>query len=179
MPKSTPLVAAILKSFQVSMDGCRVGLATTLEDRLGLRLRHAEAERAIIRLGEPVNAAWDERRQGVVLFERVSEAFLEALATALAEIASRPLTPRLVTQALDITNQERLRWTKDGRLPTSGRAQIRGSAPVNFATYAVEDVESLVCDPKTIANWRIQDRTPARANGHQGAAIGVGGRHPH
>tara|TARA_B100001057_G_scaffold93036_1_gene89386 strand:- start:1397 stop:1606 length:210 start_codon:yes stop_codon:yes gene_type:complete len=45
---------------------------------------------------------------------------LEESAEILDAIATRALTPKEICKALEISNQERLRWTKDGRLKTSG-----------------------------------------------------------
>jgi hypothetical protein len=86
---------------------------------------------------------------------------LGALADALARIAWRPLTPRLVGAALGISGQERLRWTKDGRLPRSGQVAARRGNPLSVPTYSVEAIEKLARHPGIVTAWREQD-TAAR-----------------
>src|SRR5580700_6776554 len=64
------------------------------------------------------------------------EGKLDDLAEALARIAWRPLTPRLVAAALGISGQERARWTKDGRLPQSGQVLVRRGPLLSVPTYS-------------------------------------------
>jgi len=86
------------------------------------------------------------------------EALAWKLAERFAEIAWRPLTPRLLLAALNITTQERLRWTKDGRLKPSGRIQVRqGSVVFSIPTYSVSLVERLAAAPDILCSWREQD----------------------
>jgi hypothetical protein len=56
------------------------------------------------------------------------------LVEALPEIAWRPLTPRFLLAALNITTRERLRWTKDGRLALVGRVQAQRSTAFSVPT---------------------------------------------
>lgn len=79
------------------------------------------------------------------------------LDAALDLIATRPLTPRLVQQALEITSRERLRWTKDGRLPQQGSATIRRGQLINISTYAVSQIADLMAHPRVIEGWRCSD----------------------
>jgi hypothetical protein len=85
------------------------------------------------------------------------ESKLGNLAEALARIAWRPLTPRLVAAALGISGQERSRWTKDGRLPHSGQVVARRGSLLSIPTYSVEAVENLVAHPEILTAWREHD----------------------
>jgi len=84
------------------------------------------------------------------------------LADALAEIAWRPLTPRLVGAVLGISCQERARWTKDGRLPHSGHVVDRRGNPVSIPTYSVEVIEKLAGHPEIVTAWGEQDAAAQR-----------------
>ncbi len=90
---------------------------------------------------------------------------IERCACALVLPASRPLTPRLVLSALPISAQERLRWTKDGRLLQAGAVTIRRAHSISVATYAVETISELAEDPSIIALWREQDALRLHATG--------------
>ena len=73
-------------------------------------------------------------------------------------IAWRPLTPRLVAAVLGmISGQERARWSKDGRLPTSGPAHFRRASTIAVPTYSVAVIERLLASPEILAAWRDQD----------------------
>jgi hypothetical protein len=63
--------------------------------------------------------------------------------------------------ARPIANKERLRWTKDCRLPRSGSVTIRAAHPVSVGTYGVDAVAKLVAGPLIIASWRRADARQA------------------
>jgi hypothetical protein len=65
--------------------------------------------------------------------------------------------------ARPIANKERLRWTKDCRLPRSGSVTIRAVHPVSVSvgTYGVDAVAKLVAGPLIIASWRRADARQA------------------
>jgi hypothetical protein len=65
--------------------------------------------------------------------------------------------------ALNITKRERLRWTKDGRLPRSGAVLVKRAHVVAVPTYAVSLVEELMALPAILAIWRDQDALETRA----------------
>ncbi|MBS7541266.1 hypothetical protein [Ancylobacter lacus] len=73
-----------------------------------------------------------EGHDGALLFrfEATDEASIHGLARRLekrvATVLSTPLTPKAVDRTLGISSRERLRWYKDGRLPTCGRGRDRG-----------------------------------------------------
>ena len=133
---------------------------------VGLRIRREEARRRLNQAFADCSPDWDEA--GWTL--RVSAAqgaaarfALPRVAEDLAEIASRPLTPRLLVAALNITTKERLRWTKDGRLPRSGAVLIKRAHVIAVPTYAVSLVEELMAQPDILAAWRDQDALETRA----------------
>lgn len=102
-----------------------------------------------------------EAREGKL---RLGE-MIERSVHALILLASRPLTPRLVLAALPISAQERLRWTKDRRLPRSGTVTIQRGHPVSVTTYAVGTIDRLDRDPSMIAGWRAEDGLVVQATG--------------
>jgi hypothetical protein len=79
---------------------------------------------------------------------------LSTLDEHLTAIVSRPLSPRNLQTLLGITGGERLRWTREGRLPREGSAFIRKGQLISLATYAVAPAEHLAQHPEIIANWR-------------------------
>jgi hypothetical protein len=71
------------------------------------------------------------------------------------------MTSHEVQDALNITARERIRWTKDGRLRTSGTFTARRQQVVTFSTYAVAYIEALSLRTETIEAWREADRDAA------------------
>lgn len=62
-----------------------------------------------------------------------------------------------VDLCLGITSQERLRWTKDGRLKQGGSVTIKRGQLISVPTYSISDVEFLADNPAIIANWRSNE----------------------
>lgn len=87
----------------------------------------------------------------------VLERLVETLAELLANVAYRPLTPRELLQLLPISKAERVRWTKDGRLPQSGSVWMRKADLIAVPTYSSELVERLRQRLDLIEAWRLQD----------------------
>lgn len=131
---------------------------------LGIRLRQQEARRCVnASLAAPCDRAWEKDRFAVCVRVEPDSvgAILTRCACALTAPAMRPLTPRLVRKALPISNQERLRWTKDGRLPQSGSVSIRRAQPISVPTYAVHVIEALLAHPNIMDRWRLDDARAA------------------
>ncbi len=82
---------------------------------------------------------------------------LEESAEILDAIATRALTPKEICMALEISNQERLRWTKDGRLKTSGTLTFKTGRRVTVSTYSAHWVANLLKNNRLIDGWRKQD----------------------
>jgi hypothetical protein len=139
-----------------SMQGC-------LDRHLGLRLRWPAARRKVRLRLKSVGAV--ARSPADMVFTVVcNTTSLPAIAAALEDIdrdlealAERPLTSHLVQQALHITSRERLRWTKDKRLRTSGTSKIQRGQTISLAMYPVDDIEQLIRDPAKIQEWREAD----------------------
>ena len=82
---------------------------------------------------------------------------------ALAASTQERLYPRMVEEALNITARERLRWTKDRRLPQSGSGAFgRGRQSVSFTMYAFDDIARLRDDLSIIHAWRDADAMAAQ-----------------
>lgn len=144
-------------------DGFHLSLERALEQHLGLRLRPAEVrhcmESALTQ--SEVMGRFDDAGECVLPSSETGTALarlIRNIDTALSITASRPFTPRLVQNALGITGQERLRWTKHGRLRTCGFESFRRGHHISVPTYAVEHIEQLLADPRIIAGWREEDR---------------------
>jgi hypothetical protein len=140
----------------------RLSLKRAFAEHLGLRLRATEALRhllhALTRMGieHSVDVSGDLVTIDTDARSSVS-CLLPEIDLALKRTAERPLTPRLVQAALGITSQERLRWTKDGRLRRYGSQSFRKGQRITLSTYAVEEVARLVAEPAVIAGWRVED----------------------
>lgn len=84
---------------------------------------------------------------------------LEKAATVIDErldvLQREKLTGKMVEEILGITSQERRRWTKEGRLPTSGRTFIkRGKNRVSLPLYSPEDIVPLAQSADLLGDWR-------------------------
>lgn len=145
----------------------RLSFTSIRRHHLGLALRWDEARRQIsAALRGVVRREWIDGSDHLLVEITHPDLSLRSIilrcTDALVGPARRPLTPRLLMAALPITNKERLRWTKDGRLPRSGSVMIRAAHPVSVGTYAVDAVARLVADPSIIAAWRRADASAER-----------------
>lgn len=91
-------------------------------------------------------------------------ALLSALDASIEAFKQERLSPKVVEEILQITPRERLRWTKDGRLPRSGAAAFGvGQRSIHFALHPVAQIAALSENPEIIAACRRADRrVPAR-----------------
>lgn len=145
----------------------RLSFTSIRRQHLGLALRWDEARRQITAaLRGVVKREWIDGADHLLVETTQPHLSLRSIilrcADALVGPARRPLTPRLLMAALPITNKERLRWTKDGRLPRSGSVTIRAAHPVSVGTYGVDTVAKLVADPSIIEAWRRADASAER-----------------
>lgn len=129
-------------------------------ERLGLSLREVGSKRRIFAsLKGLADSIW--MKDGLVLavsnMKCSEQHLIEASAHALVLPATRPLTPRQVLQVLPINPRERLRWTKDGRLPQSGTVKMRRAHLISVPTYAVDTIAALAADPTILDRWRASD----------------------
>lgn len=142
----------------VTREAIRIGLERAFSSHLGLRLRGDEARTAALKTAGRARSSWDPDEPALLVATTDSdEALLDGLAESLSRIAKRPLTARLVLAALDISNQERLRWTKDGRLPQSGTAYVRKGQLIACPLYDADLVARLMERPDIIRTWREAD----------------------
>ncbi|AXB80209.1 hypothetical protein [Novosphingobium sp. P6W] len=142
---------------------CWVSFQECFERNLGLALRTGQAKRCVRAAFWPhARVRWESETQAVAQFDAEAQerdAILGGLADKLCKVALRPLTPRELLAALPITNRERLRWTKSGRIPRHGTVNIRRGQIVAVPTYSVTVVEELLLDAGRIENWRASDLT--------------------
>jgi hypothetical protein len=157
------LVAAIASETTLAADDgtATVDFEAIVAEAPGLRCRGREVRRAISSIarlygkGRWVGRSW---RLLWTTADRAGERmFRDGVASELARIAKRPLTPRQLLEILPISNRERLLWTKDGRLPPSGSAMIRRGHLIAVPTYSVAMAETLLADLGQIDRWRRQD----------------------
>nr|WP_247897184.1 hypothetical protein [Azospirillum argentinense] len=135
-----------------------------LEECFGLRARERELRRRIRSALKRLGPLEGPARAHVLTLAPKPEvvatvpAALAGLDGAIERIAKRPFSPRQIEEALGITARERLRWTKDGRLPQSGSATIMRGQRITLSTYAVDTVAKLAGDASIIDDWRRTDR---------------------
>ena len=79
--------------------------------------------------------------------------------TSLASFARERLTPKVVEEVLGITSRERIRWTKDGRLPKSGTGSFKkGSHVFQYSLHPADKIAYLAEDPSIVASWRREEQ---------------------
>lgn len=104
--------------------------------------------------------------------------FFEVLAVLdqeLDDCKNSPMRPLEVEQALGITARERLKWTKDGRLPTDGTDSFRkGGVTITFSLHPFASIAAI--NPGTVEKWRREDKDATKAARSSGAKKAVGTR---
>jgi hypothetical protein len=88
--------------------------------------------------------------------KRLSEVLITVDAV-LDKIASRPLDPHEVREALQITSLELKRWTKARRLPISGQGSFRKGQDIFFYRYPTSAIAELAVQPEVVSAWRESD----------------------
>ncbi|WP_137864252.1 MULTISPECIES: hypothetical protein [unclassified Sphingomonas] len=176
-PRSVAMAREIAQMVRVEApapERLRLDFGPPLGHYLGLSLRREEARKRVF------TALWGLFRRewakaGDVLEIDTGGRFVEDLvdrcAFALLEPATRPLTPRLVLAALPITKQERVRWTKDGRLAQSGAVTMKRAQLISVPTYAIDTIAALVASPEILSRWRAEDAAK-RLSAEAGHATG-------
>lgn len=165
MTRSGKSVRSIFLHVTVGRDEIHLSSQKGLNRFLGLRVRQAEVKRRIADTVRHIDTIIYQKASDVLIFRRADIDFVRKLVTeiddTLKAIACRPLTPRLVQEALGITARERLRWTKDGRLPTKGSISFRKGRTITIRTYPPEGISGLLSSPETIASWCASDASLA------------------
>jgi hypothetical protein len=84
--------------------------------------------------------------------------------------ASEPMTPQMVEEILGISARDRLKWTKDGRLPTCGTASFtKGRVTITYALHPANRIAAMKSDPAIVAAWRNDDAAVSAAARKHGA----------
>lgn len=147
--------------------GCRLVVTVVGNLALGSPRRETELRhrlsRVLKRLAAPATALVIDpagvRIEAMCGDRPAAEALSTRIRATLAVFVQEPLYPRVVEEALAISPQERLRWTKDGRLvSTEGGEFRRGKRAFRVARYPVAGIAALAASPATIAAWRQSDR---------------------
>ena len=160
---STGLAEELARQIRIDRDAggeLRLDFRRAFQERLGLSLRAGGSKRRIFAsLKGLADRVWID--DGLVLavsnIKCNEHHLVETSANALMLPATRPLTPRQVLKVLPIKPRERLRWTKDGRMPQSGSVQIRRAHIISVPTYAVDTIAALVANPSILERWRAED----------------------
>ncbi|WBU32425.1 hypothetical protein OOZ54_12005 [Rhodopseudomonas palustris] len=97
---------------------------------------------------------------------------LTAIDAEIVAFQAERIHPKELDEILTITPHERRRWTKDGRLPTSGHTSFRnGKKSVFLVLYPPTPIRALADRPEQIEAWRRTDAiTSAHANSGDGAS---------
>ncbi|MCS0504741.1 hypothetical protein [Ancylobacter mangrovi] len=122
---------------------------------------------AMLKRGRPLTLVADS--DGIVGHFEVDKAeavrkITARLRTYATTLATAPLHPKIVEEALGITALERSRWTKDGRLPRTGAGSFGlGKRAIFFPLYPIDMVRKLIERPDIIEVWRLSDRQEGRS----------------
>jgi hypothetical protein len=135
--------------------GRRIG-SSEVRHRMTLRLKHlggVQSPMAEAAIEIPFSA---ERAAAVARAIEILDGDIDAL-------KRKPLTPKTVKSVLGITGVERVRWSRDGRLPAMEDPSFFGSGcrSVPFHTYRPETIATLMADPRILATWREIDARQA------------------
>lgn len=135
----------------------------------GLAHRAKEARRRVAKLIRRTKSLTLNSREGRIFatFNRTSlksvAVLLAAIDVELDKLKTERLHPALVEELLRITARERIRWTKDGRLRSSGHGSFkRGRQTISFPLYPPSEIAHLADEPETILRWRNEDAAPSR-----------------
>ena len=127
-----------------------------------LKLRRKEARASLRRYLTGLHGAkWEIDAVHFLIRSQIDEQALKSITADIADtleaIAARAMTPKEVCKALNITNQERLRWTKNGCLKTSGIVSFKKANTVSISTYSAHVINELTKDHGLIEGWRRKD----------------------
>jgi hypothetical protein len=148
--------------FERNSAGMVISFDRCVAENAVLRFREREVRRAVRavakRFGE-VSQGLYERRIYVfgAIDDHAASDLLRKLDTKLVSIASRPFPPKIVERVLGISTRERLRWSKDGRLPRSGSATFSKGGLITVATHPADKTLELAASPGIIMAWRRAD----------------------
>lgn len=152
--------------------GVGLTFTPTFEVTSGSGRRSKEITRRIVRLLRKagLEPQFDDEVISVTVWQAPKglQSLLAAVDAEVDAFRNERLHPKEVEEILAITARERRRWTKDGRLPTSGHTSFRrGQNSIHLLPYPPDDITSLAGQREQIEAWRRQDQqhagTPADA----------------
>ena len=123
------------------------------EITLGLPPRIKESRRRALRvLKQTETLSQDDSGRVVVARfnlsqERNAQRAAAEIDRRLTAFAEQRISAKAVEDVLRITSKERIRWTKDGRLPKSDASY----------QFPVDKIADLLARPRTISEWRSAD----------------------
>lgn len=157
-------------------DGIALRFEPTFDISLGSERRAKGAVRRVLRLLRRLRLQACIDGNGVdATIRQPSVDMSKLLAAVDAEIVAfqaERIHPKELDEILTITPHERRRWTKDGRLPTSGHTSFRnGKKSVFLVLYPPAPIRALADRPEQIEAWRRTDAiTSAHAISSDGAS---------
>ncbi|MEO0420274.1 MAG: hypothetical protein AAF249_15530 [Pseudomonadota bacterium] len=135
-----------------------------------LRCRRVEARRKFERIWGRVSSdgTWQGDALAMLLLAdglgKTTDLPVSESATRLDVIASRPLSPKELCGVLEISKQERLRWTKDGRLKQSGTLTLNAAQQLTVPTYFALWVNNFLRNGRKVDHWRKTDANEANGS---------------
>lgn len=148
------------------LDLSKLPTSRTVEFIPSVHLTSGSAKKAVQAI-QLVRSAFRQRLKCIVIPTQSGitiqcpEASVPAILNASAAVEEklnrlqREHLTRMVQEILSITAAELRRWSKDGRIPTSGRAFFsQGRKQVGLFLYSSESICALAARPEQIAGWR-------------------------
>ncbi|WP_312821199.1 hypothetical protein [Brevundimonas sp.] len=144
-------MSALIRLKNVGL-GYELDISAAIERSLLLRMRIAEVAALCKRMSRRATQTQsDDAYRVTVTAENVVSADYK-LAKALTKINNRSLTSAEVCEVLGISNLERIRWTKSGRLVSAGKEEIGRSGSVKSDLYRPRDIVAISSDQ--VEDWR-------------------------
>lgn len=132
--------------------GYELDISAAIERSLILRMRISEVYALCKRMSRRAAQTQSDDAYRVTVTAEIVISAGYKLAKALTKINNRCLTSAEVCEALGISNLERIRWTKSGRLVSAGKEEIGRSSSVKSDLYRPRDIVAITSDQ--IAAWR-------------------------
>ncbi|MFT3938117.1 hypothetical protein [Rhodopseudomonas sp.] len=148
--------------FSLCGDGIALRFEPTFDISLGSEWRSRAAVRRVLRLLRRLRlqACIDGNGVSATIRQRSIDmsTLLAAVDAEIVAFQAERIHPKELDEILTITPHERRRWTKDGRLPTSGHTSFRnGKKSVFLVLYPPAPIRALVDRPEQIESWRRAD----------------------
>lgn len=144
-------IAALIKLEPIG-SGYELDSTLALSQSLLLRMREAEVAALCKRLSRQAGQTGSANRFAVSVGTPNAVVIAYKLAKALAKINNRSLSATEVCEVLQISNLERIQWTKSGRLTASGKHEIGRGTSVKSDLYRARDI--IAVTPEDVERWR-------------------------